>query len=259
MLLDNRCPAEIWLSDAEFGTTLNHLGRQHEGEGPPLTPALLWLTKPSAIFKQIPNPAPCVITAFTHAATSDKGDESVAHFLGNAVHESCFTDAYPPNKTVSAGILKAHTKLAFPISKQIHTRTQIYIFRLHTKDSDKFLLWGKARLQPHAEGSLREATHLHHQNKFIQLGTLRPRGRKCRPSICWIRSCFPFALWSAQLLRSLLQDQLWSCGEVGLQERTPEHRDPRPLSFPGSLTVLTCSIFLFCFGVETAKILWHCK
>ena len=87
------------------------------GEGPPLTPALLWLTKPSAIFKQIPKPAPCVITAFTHAATFDKGDESVARFLGNAVHESRFTDAYPPKKTVSAGILEAQAKLAFPISE----------------------------------------------------------------------------------------------------------------------------------------------
>ena len=86
-------------------------------EGPLLTLALLWLTKPSAIFKQIPKPAPCVITAFTHAATFDKGDESVARFLGNAVHEFCFTDACLPNKTVSAGILEAHTRLDFPISE----------------------------------------------------------------------------------------------------------------------------------------------
>lgn len=98
--LGNRWPAEIWLSDTELQTTLSHLGKEHErgGTAPP-TPAFLRLTKPSAIFKQLPKPAPCVVTDFTRAATSDKDSESAACFLGN-VRVSCSIDAHPPTRNV---------------------------------------------------------------------------------------------------------------------------------------------------------------
>lgn len=71
------------------------------GEGLPPTLAFLRLTKPSAIFKQLPKPATCVVTVFTRAATFDKDSESAVCFLGNAVHACCPIDAYPPNRTVS--------------------------------------------------------------------------------------------------------------------------------------------------------------
>lgn len=84
------------------------------GEGPPLTPALLWLTKPSAIFKQIPKPAPCVITAFTHAATLTKAMNLWHAFLGNAVHESHFTDAIHQRRLCQQAFWKLTHSWPFP-------------------------------------------------------------------------------------------------------------------------------------------------
>lgn len=54
-------------------------------EGLPPTQAILWLTKPSAIFKQLSKPAPCVITVLICATTFNKDSESAACFLGKAV------------------------------------------------------------------------------------------------------------------------------------------------------------------------------
>lgn len=91
------------------------------GKGLPPTPAFLWFTKPSAIFKQLPKPDPCVITDFTRATPLDKTQWIWSMLSGKCCSCIPFRGCVSPNDNCVriGGALEAHAgMLGFPISKQ---------------------------------------------------------------------------------------------------------------------------------------------
>lgn len=131
------------------------------------TSVFLWLTKPSAIFKQLPKPGPCVITGFTCAATFDKDSESAVCFLGNTVHVSRPFTLIPQLelRKSSKHFRSSHAGLlGFSVSKQTEKLTcSGSTLNQKCQNSNQCLL--RAKEHSHMLRRDGSATHLHCQTQ----------------------------------------------------------------------------------------------
>lgn len=131
------------------------------------TSVFLWLTKPSAIFKQLPKPDPCVITGFTCVATFDKVSESAVCFLGNAVHVSHpFTLIPQLELCKSSKHLRSSCRDAGLFCQQTDTEKLTCLgstLNQKCQNSNQFLL--RAKEHSHMLRRDGSATHLHCQTK----------------------------------------------------------------------------------------------